>query len=246
MASTHQAEDGALVAAEAWAPIAFGEGPRVGVLGDSRCGKTEAMKRLIDEYMKRSPGPVFVADTKEARPQFAGQYRRDKVDLEKNPPDPSKPRVIVLRGGHFDIGSGELDPEEVAELGLEMAHKFKAPSLGVYDELDLACEWGNFKRNPSTIRWAFKQGGSSGVASLWGTQETQDIPAPIFNQSSMILCFRMIGAPLRLLDQRGYLEGGAGKVIPTLPGDELPPKERGYFVALKRGRPWDGKVYRFA
>jgi hypothetical protein len=31
-----------------------------------------------------------------------------------------------------------------------------------------------------------------------------------------------------------------------LPGSELPPSERGYFVMLERGRPWDRRVYRFA
>ncbi|HZC31078.1 MAG TPA: ATP-binding protein [Gaiellaceae bacterium] len=247
MENPPQAEDAAAIAAEAMAPIGFGEGPTVGIVGDSRCGKTEAARRLIAEYMRRSPGPVLIADDKEATPQFEGQCRRDKDDVEKNPPDANGSRVIILRGDRFDVGEGEVDPEEIAEMQRELAYKFHTPSLGVYDELDRACEGGQFKRNPSTIRWSFKQGKSSGVASLWGTQETQDIPAPIFNQSSMILCFRMQGAPLRLLKERGYLEprNSVELVIPTLPGAELPPDKRGHFVALRRGQTWDGKIWRF-
>jgi hypothetical protein len=224
MASKIEAEDASVVAQEAFAPIAFGEGPRIGVLGDSGCGKTEAERRLIEEYMRRSPGPVLVADDKETNPQFKGQYRRDRAELEKDPIDEDGPRVIVFRGTRFDRESGEIDPEEIAELQWQLAQK-GIPSLGVYDEAEKACSFGSFKRGPkSTILWAMKRGRSSGVSSLWGSQETQDIPAAMFNQSSMILCFRMVGAPLRLLKERGYLEpkGSVENVIPTLPGDELP------------------------
>lgn len=246
MAHPPAAEDATVVAAEAFAPVAYREGPRIGVLGDSRCGKTKAQQKLIEEYLRRSPGPVIVADTKEAQPQFSGQYRRDKADVKARPPDPNGPRVTVLRGDRFNVGE-QLDPEEVAEIQFDLAHRHHMPSLGVYDELDLACEAGQFKKRPSTIKWAFKQGGSNQVASLWGTQETQDVPPQIFNQSSMILAFRLQGAPLRLLKERGYLEprNTVERVIPTLPGDELPPAERGYFVALRRGRQWDGKIWRF-
>lgn len=247
MAQTPTAEDAAVVAAEAFAPISFGEGARIGCVGDTRCGKTEAMKRLIGEYMRRSPGPVLIADNKEARPQFEGQCRRDKEDVQKNPPDP-EPRVVILRGDRSTVDVDAFDPEEVAELQHELAMKHGMPSLGVIDELDRACRGGRFKREKSSsIKWAFKQGGSNRVSVLWGTQETQDIPAEIFNQSSMLLVFRMQGAPLRLLKERGYLEpkGTVENVIPTLPGEELPREERGYFVALRRGRTWDGKVWRF-
>jgi energy-coupling factor transporter ATP-binding protein EcfA2 len=247
MAPPTQTEDGELATAEAWAPLAFGEGPRVGVLGDSGCGKTEAMRRLIRGYLKRSPGPVFVVDDKEARPQYNGQYRRDRDELERTPPEESGPRVIVFRGDRFDRETGEVDPETIADVQWALAQQ-GTPSLVVYDELGKAATAGQWKRyKNSTIQWAFTRGRSSGAASLWGTQETQQVPAEAFNQSSVLLVFRMTGAPLRLLAERGYLEprGGVEKVIPTLPGDELPPKERGYFVMLRRGRPWDEKIYRY-
>jgi hypothetical protein len=242
-----EAEDGEIATAEAWGPLEHGEGPRVGVLGDSRCGKTEAQRRLITGYLKRSPGYVYVIDTKEALPQFEGQCRRDREDVQKNPPDPEGPRPIIFRGDRTDR-SGEVDPETIADMQWAHAQK-REPCLVVYDELDLACNHGQWRRGDkrSTILWAFRRGGSSGAASLWGTQETQEVPAAAFNQSSVLLVFRMTGAPLRLLGERQYLEprGSVEKVIPTLPGDELPPAQRGYFVMLRRGRPWDGKTYRY-
>jgi hypothetical protein len=248
MASKIESTDGELATAEAWAPLAFGEGPRVGVLGDSRCGKTEAQRRLITGYLKRSPGVVLVVDDKEPQPQYEGQCRRDRAALDREPIDPNGPRVVVFRGDRFDREDGEVDPEEIAAIQWQLAQQ-RTPSLVVYDELDKAANGGQWRAGDkrSTILWAFRRGGSSGAASLWGTQETQAVPAAAFNQSSVILCFRMTGAPLRLLGERGYLEprGSVEAVIPTLPGDELPPAQRGYFVMLKRGRPWDQRVYRY-
>jgi len=244
MARETEAADAEVVTQEAWAPLAFGEGPRIGVLGDSGCGKTEAMRRLIAGYLKRSPGAVLVVDDKEARPQFVGNYVRDRDELNKGAQLDPDVRVVVFRGDRFDRQSGEVDPETIAEIQWKMAQRGE-PSLVVYDELDKAADHGMWRAgDASTILWAFRRGRSSGAASLWGTQETQAVPAGAFNQSSMILVFRMTGAPLRLLKERGYLEGGAEAVIPTLPCPENP-KERGFFVALKRGRPWDGKIYRY-
>lgn len=246
MASAIESTDGQVALEEAWAPIAFGEGPRVGLIGDSRCGKTKAAGWLIKGYLQRSTGTVLVVDDKEPQPQYEGQCVRDRAALEKVTLAPEQ-RVIVFRGERFDRIAGEVDPEEIAEIQWAMAQRH-LPSLVVYDELDKAAKNGQWVRgDASTIRWAFKRGGSSGCASLWGTQETQDVPAAAFNQSSSLFVFRCTGAPLRLLGDRGYLEprGSVEAVIPKLPGDELPPGQRGYFVHLRRGRPWDGKVYRF-
>lgn len=245
MAPAVEAKDGSLVAEKLWRPLDDGEGPRIGVLGDSRCGKTEAMRHLIQAYRRRCPGIVLIVDDKEPQAQFEGQLRRDRDDLEHNKPDPNLPPIIVFRGDKFDRVTGEVDPASIAEIQWTLAQK-RRPSLVVYDELDKAANNGQWKGgDKSAVRWAFHKGGGLGASSLWGTQETQSVPSGAFNQSSAILCFRMLGAPLRLLKERGYLEGGVESVIPTLPGDELPAEDRGYFVLLERGRPWDGERYRF-
>ncbi len=159
-----------------------------------------------------------------------------------------EPRVVVFRGDPFALAQGEVDPEEIAEIQRGMA-QLGRPTLVVYDELDKAANMAMWKRgDASTVRWAFIKGRSSGAASLWGTQETQAVPREAFNQSSCLLCFRLVGNPARLLEERGYLEPNHKEmkaVIASLPGDELPPNKRGYFVLLRRGRPWDEKVYRY-
>lgn len=243
----NQPYDGKIAAEIALSPLDHGEGPRIGVLGDSGVGKTEAMRRMVNAYlakMNKYKPAVFIIDDKEARAQFEGQERRDRLDLANNPAQPGTP--VVFRGDRFSRSHGDVDPEDIADIQWNLAQKGR-PSLVVYDELDKAANmrmWKSGDRSP--VRWAFIKGRSSGAASLWGTQETQAVPAEAFNQSSNLLVFRMMGNPLRLLGERGYLEGGeVGRVIATLPGDELPPNQRGYFVLLRRGRPWDQRVYRF-
>lgn len=238
--------DGKIAAEIALEPLDHGEGPRIGVLGDSGCGKTEAMRRMVAHYTQKVPkGITLIIDDKEANAQFVGQERRDVYDLQQRPVA-ADPRIVVFRGDRFDRLRGEVDPETIADLQWSMAQK-RRPSMVVYDELDKAASFAMWKRgDESTIRWAFIKGRSSGAASLWGTQETQAVPREAFNQSSCLFVFRMVGNPLRLLKERGYLEGkDVSNVIATLPGDELPPNQRGYFVLLRRGRPWDEKVYRF-
>lgn len=248
-----QVEDGEVAIDQALSPLDEGEGPRIGVLGDTGVGKTEALRRIVKRYIERTKGEhkVFIIDDKEAQVQFEGELRQDRKDLKDHPVDSTKkPCVIVFRGDRFSREFGEVDPESIAEIQWGMAQQGK-PSLGVYDELDKAASGGQWKapegRKPdqSTVRWLFIKGRNSGVATIWGTQETQAVPREAFNQSPYILCFRLVGAPLRLLAERGYLEGGVKEVIETLPGDELPREQRGYFVLLRRGRVWNGKIYRF-
>ena len=188
-------------------------------------------------------GVGLIVDDAKPRPQYPGQLRRDPDELGTRPPD-AEPRVVVFRGaGVFGLQS--LDPETVAALQWQLAQRGR-PSLVVYDELDRAAAFGHWKAGKeSRIAWAFGKGRSAGASSFWGTQETQQVPAEAFNQSTAILCFRCMGNPVRLLKERGYCEGGAERVIPALPGDDLPPAERGYFVLLRRGKPWDRRVYRF-
>jgi hypothetical protein len=241
-----QATDGKIAAEQCFSLLKSGEGPRIGVLGDSGCGKTELMRRFVLEYLARMPkAPVFIVDDKELRAQFPGQERRDTQDFIQRPPA-KDPRVVIFRGDRFNRALGEVDPETIAAIQWGMAQRGR-PSMVVYDELDKAAVMGQWKAGDSSfVRWAFGKGRSSGCTSLWGTQETESVPREAFNQSSYICAFRMVGNPVRLLKRRGYLEGGdVASVITSLPGDELPPHKRGYFVLLRRGRPWDERVYRF-
>lgn len=230
---------------ELLASLKYREGPRIGFIGDTRCGKTEAMRRLIAAYLRACDGVVVVADDKDPnRAQFAGQERRDRDDLIARPVDPNGPRVVVLRGDPDNVRGG-LDPEDVARLQWDLVRR-RRQSLGVYDELDRAANGGQWKAGKdSLIGWTFGKGAGVGAGSAWGCQETEGVPREAFNQTTHIVCVRAAGNPVRLLRDRNYCVGGVDKVIPQLPGDELPPARRGYFVLLRRGRPWDGLVYRF-
>jgi len=239
--------DGEIAAADALTSVRHGEGPRVGFLGDPGCGKTEAMRRMIAAYLRASPGVVLVADDKSAwRQQFEGQAFKDVAEFEAHPEKlrPDGPRVIVFRGDHSMGARGGLDLETIARLQSKIAAK-RRPSVAVYDEIDRATVNGQWQQNPSDIAWSFGKGREDGIGAFWGLQQTQSAPSEPFNNSTHIFVFRCVGNPVRLLKQREYCEGGADKVIPRLPGDELPKAQRGYFVLLRRGRPWDGRIYRF-
>jgi len=233
--------DGEIAAAKALTSVRHGEGPRVGFLGDPGCGKTEAMKRFIAAYLRMCAGVVIIVDDKEARPQFEGQYFRDVAELEAAAKagklDP-RVRSLILRGQPGAGVRGAVDLETVPRLQWAIAKQGR-PSLAVYDELKKACNGGQWLVNPSEIGYSFSTGRSSGVGQFWGLQQTLMVPADPFDNSTHIVVVRCVGNPVRLLKARGYCEGGVEYVIPRLPGDELPKPQRGYFVLLERGRPWD-------
>lgn len=235
-------EGGDSASGVAFAPIGFGEAPRIGILGDSGTGKTTAEQFLIDAYLRASPGVVLVVDDKELRPRFRGQERRDVADLAQNPAA-AEPRVIVFRGSVIE-GIG-VDHESVSALAWRLAGKGR-PVLVVHDELGDAVNYGQWKAGKdSVISKAFAKGRAVKLATLWGAQSPQDVPREAFEQSSCILCFRLAGQGLAKLGERDYLQGDVEPVIRALPGDDVPPDQRGEFVLLRRARPWDGAIYRF-
>ena len=137
-----------------------------------------------------------------------------------------------------------MDAESVAEFAWQLAAR-RRPCLVVYDELGRAAHDGEWLPGVRKIPAAFGQGRSVGIASLWSTQSPQDAPRAAFEQSSAVLCFRMAGMGLALLRRRDYLSGDVEAAIESLPGDDVAPADRGVFVLLRRGRPWDGKRYKF-
>ncbi len=229
-------------------PLTYGEAPRILILGDTRCGKSEIAKRIAAGYVARERrGIVLVGDDKNPRqPQFSGQYYRDPDEVKTRPPKP-EPRVLVFRGNQEQItgGSNAELYEAIATYQWKLAREGR-PSLAVYDELDRAASGQQWQVNPSAIGWAYGKGGGVGAGSVALTQETEGVPREPFNQATCIIVVRMMGNPIRLLRKRDYLIGGAEEVITQLPGTELPPAQRGYFVVLQRGRPFNGKVYRFS
>lgn len=245
LATAHR--PGSEAVAEALAQLDYSEAPQIGVLGDTGCGKTTLTLELIEAFKKKFAGSIFIVDDKELTTRFQGQQRRDVDDLRAHPIDWQQGRVVVFRG---DVARGQrVDLEQVAELAwVRVGHGRK--SLVVYDELiagreETLCKNSQWRKGVKFVPQSFTMGRSPGVADIWGAQAPQDVPNEVFNQSSAIFTFRLAGTGLARLKERGYLVGGAEEVIPRLAGPPRPPKERGEFVLLRRGLPWDRKIYKF-
>ena len=224
----------------------YNEAPQVGVLGDTGCGKTTLILDIVDAYQRRSPGSVLVVDDKELTTKFLGQERRDVDDLIARPVDWQLGRVIVFRG---DVARGRrVDLETIAELAWARVGRSRKTLL-VYDELlagreDILCKNSQWRSGIKWVPQGFTMGRSPGVGNIWGAQIVQDVPNEVFNCSSAIATFRLAGTGLMKLKERDYLNGGAAEVIPRLAGPPLPPAQRGEFVVLRRGQPWDGRIFK--
>src|SRR6185437_7463890 len=231
---------------EALAQLSYGEAVLLGLVGDTGVGKTTLEIPLIERFKRLSPATVLVIDDKEVRSRFEGQERRDVEDLRKHPIDYQLGRVIIFRG---DVTRGErVDVESVAELAWARAGRGRK-TLIIVDELvagreDLSknTQW---RKDVTWLPRAFTMGRAPGVGVVWGAQSPQLVPIDAFEQSSAIFCFRLAGVGLQSLKDRNYLLGGAGDVIPRLHGPPDPPDKRGDFVLLRRGQPWNGKIYKF-
>lgn len=233
-------------AREVMAPLAYGEAPQIGLLGDTGVGKTTAIRELIELYLKQSPGWVLIVDDKELRSRYEGQERRDVDDLVAHPIDPQGRRVVIFRG--VPSAGVDADPEEVAELAWKRAGRARK-SLVVHDELvagrEAFIKSRQWRKDVVHLPKSFTKGRAVGIGDIWGAQSPQEVPVDPFEQSNAILCFKLAGLGLKRLRERNYLLGGADLVIPKLHGMDVPPPQRGDFVLLRRGQLWNGKIYKF-
>lgn len=239
-----EASPGEKAAALILAPLAYGEAPRAGFFGDTRVGKTYAINRLIALYLQSSLGLAVIVDDKYPdRPQYAGQLYASPVDLIGQPMQP-EPRALVIRGN--PSANLRADPDEAAGYCWSL-REVRRPSLLVLDELNhpLLTTNGMWCSGVEQVPRTFWQGGGAGIGCFWGAQSPQDAPRAAFEQSSCIVTFKLAGLGLRKLRELDYCDAEAAKVIPTFPGDEVPPNQRGHHVILQRGRVWNGEVYRW-
>ncbi len=243
-------QDAARAAEIAWAAVGNGEGGRAGVVGDSGVGKTVLLKFLVAEWLRRAPGAALVVDDKGPRQRFPGEPRQDVDDLGRRPL-PDGARVVVFRG-ELVRGRG-VDVQAVAHLAWRNATVRHRKTLLVVDEVEKAASYGMWKPAPRDpdgrpgviyMREGFARGREVGLSMLWGAQTAQQAPVDCFDLSSTIAAFKSDGAALALLKRRRYLNGIDESVISSLPGELSPPGERGKFVLLVRGQPWNGAFYR--
>lgn len=234
--------------AVALAPLAYGEGFRLGLLGDSGCGKSWLARAIVLEYLRRSPGIVGVANSKAdpwptSKP-WPAESHREPYDLVGRPPIG---RVVVFTPDSF---GASLSLEDIAVWQWRLARK-GWPSLTVYDEISDATKKGE-RRNDWIIAGdaaqlprVFTHGRRPKISGVWGAQFAHQVPMEPWEESPVVFCWHQAGNALGILGRRHYLEGvGVEEAIRALPSSQVPPNERGAFVMLRRSQPWDGRVYR--
>jgi hypothetical protein len=227
------------------APLAFGEAPRIGLLGDPGGGKTRAAEAIALEYLRVAPGLVVVIDAKGER-RFDGLPVNPPPIVRASPADlvarrgPPGTRVIIARAPLTE----DVDPEAWARMVVGLAES-RWGSLTIHDELAQASAGASWRRGSVFLPRTFVRGRSQGLGVVWCTTSPQDVPTVAFETSDHLLQFKTSGMAIDLLGRRNYLRGIDPEIIEGLAGYPLPPDERGEFVLLSRGAPWDGLIYKF-
>jgi hypothetical protein len=229
---------GHLAAQIAFAALEAGEGARVGLLGDPGSGKSYAARQLIRYYLSRSRGIVAVADSK-GEGGWPGQVYTSTADLAER--GGLTGRELVFAPDPF---GDPLELEAIAEWQWKLAAR-RCRSLVVWDELSDACGDGEWLDGATHLPRGFTHGRRVGISALWGAQFAQLLPREPYETSACLLVWRQAGNALAILRRRGYTDPASEAAIRALPGDSVRPELRGAFVLLVRGRPWDGRTYRF-
>lgn len=226
----------------AFARLDWKEAPSVGVLGKIGTGKTEAARRLIAHYLRRSGGIAIVIDDKEPRARYEGQYYVFPEDVEQRKPAP-EPRIVVFRGiPPKMIG---VDHEKAAAYQQRLA-AMGFRTLCVHDEMSDAARYGQWKAgSESLLARQFVKGRSNNVGKLWLTQLPAFVPEEPWTQSTAILCFNVDPGTLKRLRKHRWTDERLERIIAKLPDGNVPPPQRGYFVLLEPECASDGQIYRF-
>lgn len=221
-----------------------GEAPRIGLVGNTGSGKTTAAREIVRAWLTHSPGLAVVVDAKAERryDDLPGAVVRESLAHYADERPPPGARLLILRPSIFD--GAEADPEAAAAFCWRLAGR-RWPTLLVNDELvPHAAHHGQWRRGMTALPRAFIQGRVHGLSQLWGTTALQGVPVEAADQSSVILVFQTAGLGLRILGDRNYLVGVPPGTVEGLAGFDRPPDERGEFLALRSGVPWDGRIYR--
>ncbi len=223
------------------APLASGEGFRVGLLGDPGSGKSYAARIIAAEYLRRCRGLVAVANSKGETGWDGEEY----ASVEELRDRPNTGRQLVFTPPATDT----LDLPSIALWQWSLATAHRCRSLVVWDEIGDAARDGEWldadADGTSQIGRGFTHGRRLGMSELWGAQFAHQVPREAWETTSTLLVWRQAGNAVKILRFRQYTDLAVESVISSLPGDDVPPAERGEFVLLRRGRPWDGCTYRF-
>jgi hypothetical protein len=224
-----------------------GEAPRVGLVGITGAGKTHAAKAFARGWLLRSQG-IFVTVDAKANKRYDDLIESSRTavrasvsDLRVRPLLPGT-RHVIFRADPFR--GVDVDPSEISAWCWAMAPR--TPTCVLDDELvPFAARFGMWLGGDGGwVQRSFITGREHGLGRIWCTVSFAGVPVDASGQS-VILAFKTAPSDVRLLRKRDYLIGVPDGLLENLPGPPLPYAERGVFVVLIPGVPWDGCLYKF-
>lgn len=166
--------------------------------------------------------------------------RASVSDLRLRPLIPGT-RVVIFRADPFR--GVNIDPNEISAWCWAMAPG--TPTCVLDDELvPFAARWGMWLGgDDGWVQRSFITGREHGLGRIWCTVSFAAVPIDASGQS-VILAFKTAPSDVALLRKRDYLIGVPPGTLENLAGPPLPYKQRGEFVVLIPGIPWNGCRYR--
>lgn len=216
-----------------FAPLARGDGFRVGAIGAPGTGKTHFMRFVVDEAIRHAVVDiVFSHDVKGREPEFSGTLLHEVGEVAVKVAEAEQTRHLVFRGSPF--ADEPLDPEIVGRGAQSFARGGMRVLLNI-GELDNCLTDGGRSWKAPSVRWISSQGRKLGACLLWTTQQPKRTPDECFDQASTVVFFRTAERSANYLSGTLLLPSDMVAVLPSL--------QDGHFVLWTPGQPWDGQIY---
>lgn len=221
-------------ASEAWqkllAPLAAGEGIRIGPLGVSGSGKTTTIRNFIAAALATNAvHMVIVHDVKGPAAQYPGVVAHEADELIHNPPK-FWPALRVLRRRSLEhIPSVEL----AAKLTLHASYH-AVPTMLVVDEFSRATTPAGREFVAPSVGLLLSEGRALRASLVWSAQIPQRVPPVAFDQSRILLHRQGPRAISYLVDQN---------VIDARTADTVSSLKTGEFIIAAADEDADEFIY---
>lgn len=240
--SAHKITSGGEAIARALKPVSWGEGARIGAIGQTGSGKTVVVREIVREYVRRRPRALVLICDFKGECGFEG-FQCSSVEALTAHADqiPQGARVFIFRDGADPVQTMEA----VAALALQRAQRAGSETLVVFDEAAELAQGAGFHPGAHCVKRLFTAGRSDRISVMWGTQRPQDVQGAMLSETAFVFAWKVTGHALKNLRNKDFLSGvGVEETLAALPGNMVPPKERGAFLLLSAGMDWDKRVYR--
>jgi energy-coupling factor transporter ATP-binding protein EcfA2 len=244
-AAAHVAPGDRAISAALRGLVEFGEAQQIVVVGRTGAGKTEIAKALCRGWLAAQAGKLIVLDQKAERryddvaaPELVC-VRESVSDYKARPPLPGN-RVIIFRAR----AGQRVNETEVSRFGWALARK-KIKTCTMRDELvPYAANHMQWLRGCDTVQEEYITGRSWGRTLISLTTAFNMCPLECADNADRVITVQTKGQAIGTLRDREYMIGLPPNLLQKLKGKEAPPEQRGEFVELISGVPWNGTVYR--